>query len=216
MPTSRRMPAYCFSVTVRGELQAKESAPAGRRSRCYGRLLPGGMHQGEHPDRVLLDLVDQAVELLCTTASRVPGMRPVRPILRMISEPGSGLAEQIVHLDGGTRAVGGDVIEDLGAVVFRLGRPADFHDSVTFLAAAVRRAANVASTSSFERPRPARIVLSAECSMVSVGKFHERHPFCLRPSNDWEVRWPIAVPPRLPRRPTKGRCRFGERRGEEP
>lgn len=114
------------------------------------------MHQGEHPNRILLDLVDQTIAFVhdrFTGAGNAAGA----PILRMIGEPGRSLAEQIVHLDGGTRTVGGDGAENLGAVVFCLGRSADFHDSVAFLAAAARRAANVASTSSFERPRPARI-----------------------------------------------------------
>jgi hypothetical protein len=133
-----------------------ETTPARRRLLHNWRPLPGRMHQGEHPHYVLLYLIDQAVAFMhhdFTGARNAPGA----PILWMIGKPGSGLAEQIVHLDGGMRAVDSDVIEDLGAVGFCLGRPADAHDSVTFLAAVARRAANVASTSSFERPRPARI-----------------------------------------------------------
>lgn len=114
------------------------------------------MHQGQHPNCVLLDLVNKAIIFVRDYLARTRNPADT-PILRMMGEPGGCLAEQFVHLDGGTRAVGSDVIEYLGAVVFRLGRPENFHDSVALLTTAVRRAANVASTFSFERPRPARI-----------------------------------------------------------
>lgn len=143
----------CWSV-LRDLGGCFQSVRGGRRLFGSGWPLPCGMHQGEHPNGFLLDLVHQAIALV---QDNFPGAGNSAGAaeLGMIGQPDSCLAENLVHLDGGTRTVGRDVIEDLRTIIFCLGRPANFQDCAA--CAAARRAANVASTSSFERPRPARI-----------------------------------------------------------
>src|SRR4030065_2943977 len=72
----------------------------------------------------------------------------------MIGQPGSRIAEKLIHPGGGSRVVGRDVVPHVGAILLRLWRPNDPHAWLITLA---RRAANSASISSFGRPRPARI-----------------------------------------------------------
>ena len=74
--------------------------------------------------------------------------------LWVVSKPGRRVTEKLVQSRGRPKVIGCDVQPDVVAILFRFGRPNDFHGASVALA---RRAANLASTSSLERPIPARM-----------------------------------------------------------
>ena len=73
----------------------------------------------------------------------------------MRGQPDGRIAEKLIHANGRAGVVGRDVVPNVGAALFRFWRPDDYH--VWPAAAWLRLAANAASTSSFDRPTPARI-----------------------------------------------------------
>ena len=123
------------------------------RSIARRRPLPRRMDERQHPDRLAIDLVDQSVTLTRDQFAR-PGNSsapaPHREILKALRR----IAEKPVHPHCGVRTVRHDAVPDVCAVRSRLWRPEDRHAS---RAALDRRAANSASTSLLDRPRPERI-----------------------------------------------------------
>src|SRR5260221_298087 len=72
----------------------------------------------------------------------------------VLDQAGGRVAENLIHPGRRARIVGCDVVPHIGTVLLRFGRPNNPH---AWLATLARRAANSASTSSFDRPNPARI-----------------------------------------------------------
>jgi hypothetical protein len=67
----------------------------------------------------------------------------------MVCKPSRGVTEELVQSRGCSKVIGCDVPPDVVAILFRFGRPNDFHGARV---APTRRAANLALTSSLERP----------------------------------------------------------------
>src|SRR5258708_15577562 len=116
------------------------------------RPLACRMDQGQHPYDVAFDLVHQTIAFVrdqLASAGDFPGPAKHWKIRQL-----SGCdAEKLVQPGGRPQVVGRDMIPHLGAILLRLWRPNDLHAR---LATLLRRAANSVSTSSLDRPRPAR------------------------------------------------------------
>lgn len=113
------------------------------------------MNEGENPDPVLIDGVDQAVAGM---RDQLAGVRNMARLSHegVICQPGCGFTEQLVHADRGGRVVGRDVIHDVGAVLFGFRRPENDHAEPS-ASLARRLAAKSASTASWLRPWPSSI-----------------------------------------------------------
>src|SRR5258706_11895653 len=133
-----------------------QSQPSHLWSECsiaYRRPLASRMGNSEHPDHFAVDLVDQPVTLMRDQFAR-SGYLPAAAAHRKVAQGLRRIAEKLVQPRGGVRIVGRDEVPDIGAVLLRLRCPDDPH---AWRATLARRAAKSASTSSLDRPRPARI-----------------------------------------------------------
>src|SRR3546814_12781726 len=112
------------------------------------------------------------------------------PKHRKLCKSRGGLAEKLVYLDSGRWVVGDDIVPDVGTILLGFRCPENPHASPEAL---VRCATNLPSTSSLDRPRPARTEVRA-ISTLSC----RTSSYC----RAWRLRWPIS---RLPPRPSLDR-----------
>ena len=115
--------------------------------------LPRSVHQGQDPHDFVVDLVHQSIAFVrdhFAGASNRAGSGQ----LGMVGKPSRRVTEKHVQSPGRERVVGRNVQPDVVAILFRFGCPSNFQVALVTRA---RRAANLASTSSLERPEPARM-----------------------------------------------------------
>lgn len=117
-----------------------------------GRPKTRNVHHSQYPYRVLGKFIDQAVVFVRKKLAR-PWDEARFPEFRMGGQSFGRLAEQRIHACSSTGVPLDEVVPNCETVLHGLGRPPNPHRP---LSARARRAANSASTSSFERPRPAR------------------------------------------------------------
>src|SRR5471032_2792928 len=128
------------------------------------------MDQCQHPHGVAVNLIHKTVVVVrnqFTSAGDLAGT----PQLWKINQPRGSVAEQLVHPGSGSHAIGRDVFPHLVPILFGFRGPDNLH---ALLAAFARRFANLASTSSFERPRPARSEARAASTLVLRNSSYSR------------------------------------------
>ena len=111
------------------------------------------MNQRQYPHRFAVNLVPEAVAFVRYQLAG-PGILSRLAHHGVLDQPGGRVAENLIYPGRRAWIVGCDVVPHIGAVLLRFGRPNNPHAWFGTLA---RRAANSASTSSFDRPNPARI-----------------------------------------------------------
>src|SRR5471032_247990 len=128
------------------------------------------MNQCQHPHGVAINLIHKPVVLVrnqFTSAGDLAGT----PQLWKINQLRGSVAEQFVHPRSGGHAIGRDVLPNLVPILFGFRGPDNPH---ALLATLARRFANLASTSSFERPRPARSEARAASTLVLRNSSYSR------------------------------------------
>ena len=112
------------------------------------------MNESQHPDRVLVDGIDQAVARVGDQLACVRDKARLSHE-REISQPSRSFTEQLVHAQRSSRVVGCDIVHDVRTVLFGFRGPENDHREPSVSLA--RLAAKSASTASWLRPSPSSI-----------------------------------------------------------
>ena len=84
------------------------------------------MHQGQHPNRVPLNLIHQPITFVRHQFASACDLARLAH-LWMRGQPSGRIAEKLIHAHGRVGVVGRDVVPNVGAVLFRLWRPDDYY-----------------------------------------------------------------------------------------
>lgn len=112
--------------------------------------MSGSVDQHQNPDRVVRDLITEAVAPVRRKLARA-GHLAFMPQPRKFGQSRHGFAKQPVHAKRSIAITGFEIIPDRRPILFGFGRPQDLH-ALSLIPAL--RAANSASTASLVRPRP--------------------------------------------------------------
>jgi hypothetical protein len=91
--------------------------------------LPSRAHQRKYPHGITFKFVDQAIVFVRNPLARTGNLSDATN-LRKVGQVMRGVAKRGIHGHCSLFVVLGNIVEDILAILFRFGCPAEFHSSV--------------------------------------------------------------------------------------